>query len=87
MITDEVSFAWITDVYILPGYQGKGLGSWLIGCVNEALSSWPQLRRAMLITSDMGKLYEEKLGMKPFQQGVDGLQVYGRRGAGSTLNH
>lgn len=35
MITDHVTVAYLTDVYILPEYQSKGLGSWLIDCVKE----------------------------------------------------
>lgn len=85
LITDEVSFAYLTDVYILNEYQGKGLGTWLINCVDEALSSWPELRRLVLITSHGKNFYTERLHMKEFEQGKNGMAILSRKGAGSVL--
>lgn len=84
IITDEVSFAYLTDVYILDEYQGKGLGTWLIKCVDEAFSSWPELRRVLLITSHGKDFYADKLHMKEFEQGKNGLTILSRKGAGSV---
>lgn len=86
MVTDEVSFAYLTDVYVKPEYQGKGLGKWLIECVDEVLSSWPDLRRAMLVTGKGAKVYEEILGMKQFESGKLGFEVFTRKGAGSVMD-
>jgi GNAT superfamily N-acetyltransferase len=72
-------------VYILNEYQGKGLGTWLINCVDEALSSWPELRRLVLITSHGNNFYTEKLHMKVFEQGKNGMAILTRKGAGSVL--
>lgn len=85
LITDEVSFAYLTDVYILDEFQGKGLGTWLIKCVDEALSSWQELRRLILITSLGKNFYAEKLNMKEFEQGKNGMAILSRKGAGSVL--
>lgn len=87
LITDEVTFAYITDVYILPEYQGKGLGTWLLECVNETVGSWPYLRRVLLMTgNEKGKvLYKKLLGMDPFPQGRNGLEVLSKTGRGSVL--
>ncbi|KAJ5989517.1 hypothetical protein N7481_004727 [Penicillium waksmanii] len=54
MITDGVTFGYLTDVYVLPEYQGHGLGRWLIECVSEVFSkeNMPHLRRNMLLTSN-----------------------------------
>ncbi|KAJ6020749.1 Acyl-CoA N-acyltransferase [Penicillium herquei] len=54
MLTDGASFAYLSDVYVLPQYQGKGLGTWLIDCVAEIFSkeNMPYLRRIMLFTGD-----------------------------------
>ena len=61
MITDYVTFAYLTDVYVLDEYQGWGLGSWLIGCVQEFFESMPHLRRSMLVTgSEWAQRYYEK---------------------------
>lgn len=84
IITDEVSFAYLTDVYILDEYQGKGLGTWLIQCVDEAFSSWPELRRVLLVASHGKDFYIDKLHMQEFEQGKSGLTILSRKGAGSV---
>ncbi|KAL3441672.1 hypothetical protein BJX65DRAFT_288196 [Aspergillus insuetus] len=65
LITDTVSFAYLTDLYVLPEYQGLGLGGWLIDCVDEVLDPLPYLRWVMLRTSlEKSKdSYEKRLGM------------------------
>ena len=80
---------YMTDVYILPEYQGKGLGTWLLECVNETIGSWPELRRALLMTgNETGKvLYKKKSGMEPFPQGKNGLEVLSKTGRGSVLQN
>ncbi|KAF5520235.1 hypothetical protein CGCA056_v008898 [Colletotrichum aenigma] len=55
IITDFVTFAFLTDVWIELSTQGQGLGSWLIGCVQEVIESMPHLRRSMLLTSSWEK--------------------------------
>jgi hypothetical protein len=76
------------DVYVLKEFQGRGLGTWLLQCINETLDSWPELRRAVLITSGQkGKaLYKKLMGMEPFPQDRDGLEVLNKRGSGSVLH-
>jgi len=83
-----VSFVYLTDVYIIQEYQGKGLGRWLIECVNEVLSSWPELRATVLFSSDgrAQKFYEKNLGTKPLEQGKNGLVIMMNRGKGSPLD-
>jgi GNAT superfamily N-acetyltransferase len=49
LITDRVTFAYLTDVYTLPEWQGQGLGKWLISCVQEVVEDMPYLRRSMCI--------------------------------------
>ncbi|RDW95308.1 hypothetical protein BP5796_01071 [Coleophoma crateriformis] len=83
LITDEVTFAWLTDVYILPEYQGKGLSTWLIECVNATLDSWPELRRAMLVTSSGVEFYEKIMGMQKVESGKGNLSLMGKLGRGS----
>lgn len=68
LITDDVTFAYLTDVYVLPEYQGKGLGSWMLGCLNEVIKAWPHLRRMMLLTSNNLSWYEKALGAKEFSE-------------------
>jgi GNAT superfamily N-acetyltransferase len=85
IITDQVSFAYLTDVYILEEYQRKGLGTWLIKCVDEVLSSWPELRRVLLITSSGKDFYSDRLQMKEFEQAKNGMAILSRTGAGSVI--
>jgi GNAT superfamily N-acetyltransferase len=58
VITDRATFAYLCDVYVLPAYQGQGLGHWLMQCVTGS----PQLqglRRWLLVTRDAHGLYEQ----------------------------
>lgn len=87
VITDDVSFAYLTDVYVLSEHQGKGLGGWLIDCVSEVLETWPALRRTMLLTSGerSAAFYKERMGLEVFEQGKGGLNVMGKKGKGGLL--
>lgn len=87
LITDHVTFAYLTDVYVLPEHQGQGLGKWLISAVDEILEGMEVgLRRALLITGEgVGeRFYERELGMKRMGgEGGRGLVVMSRKGGGS----
>ncbi|KAG4415348.1 hypothetical protein IFR04_011497 [Cadophora malorum] len=66
LMTDFVTMAYLTDVFIQPAHQGKGLGRWMLSCIQESLESMPHLRGSMLYTGDWKRsvpLYEEMLGM------------------------
>lgn len=65
-VTDFSTFSYLTDVYVLPSYQGEGLGKWMMRCVGDVHDSMPYLRRSMLFTSDWERsvpFYEKVLGM------------------------
>lgn len=86
VITDEVTFAYLTDVYVLEGHQGKGLGSWLMECVDEEFASWPHLRRVMLMANlKEGEAFYAKMGMSQFKQGENGFAILNKRGKGSGM--
>jgi GNAT superfamily N-acetyltransferase len=55
-ITDTVSFAYLSDVFVLPGRQRDGLGTWLVECV-MAHPDLQGLRKMMLTTSSAHTLY------------------------------
>jgi GNAT superfamily N-acetyltransferase len=57
VITDRATFAYLCDVYVLPAYQGQGLGRWLMECV-MASPQLQGLRRWMLVSRDAHRLYE-----------------------------
>lgn len=60
-------------MYVLEEFQRRGIGKWLIECVNEHLETWPEMRWTLLVTSDQTKLYQENLGMMVYGQGRDGV--------------
>lgn len=84
LITDNVTFAYLTDVYVLPEYQGSGLGGWLIDCVDEVLNELPYLRWAMLRTAEKKSVesYKKRLGMSIIQSSdvSNGPVMMGKRG-------
>ena len=57
VITDYATFAYLCDVYVLPAYQGKGLGKWLMSCV-MGHPELQELRRWILATKDAHGLYK-----------------------------
>ena len=62
IVSDYAIFAWLMDVFILPGYQGKGLGKLLMTEImtHEDLQG---VKRWGLGTNDAHGLYE-KFGFK-----------------------
>jgi GNAT superfamily N-acetyltransferase len=58
LITDLTTFAYLSDVFVLPEHQGKGLGTWFMECV-FAHPDLASMRRLMLVTGDAQKLYEK----------------------------
>ncbi|KAH8649039.1 hypothetical protein BX600DRAFT_517433 [Xylariales sp. PMI_506] len=68
VVTDNVTFAYLTDVYVLKEHQGKGLGRWLLECLNEVIKSWPHLRRFMFLTTDALELYRKTIGAKGWDE-------------------
>jgi len=55
-VTDWATFAYLSDVFMLPSHRGQGLGKWLVECI----LSHPHLQglqRWMLATGDAQELY------------------------------
>jgi GNAT superfamily N-acetyltransferase len=63
VVTDYATFAWLADVFVLPGFRGQGIGKWLIGVIVEH-SRLPGLRRWILATKDAHGLYAQ-YGFRP----------------------
>ena len=87
-VTDFVTIAYLTDVWVEPSEQGNGLGSWLIQCAQGVLEEMPHLRRSMLITSDWDKLvpfYKKLMNMEVMEcQPGRGMAVLGAKGKGHS---
>ncbi|KAF4994230.1 hypothetical protein FGRMN_5918 [Fusarium graminum] len=84
-VTDFVTFAYLTDVWVDPKQQGKGLGSWLVRCIREVLDEMPNLRRTILFTGDWERsvpFYEKLLDMSLMEskrgEGLAIMEVKGR---------
>ena len=60
IVSDQVTFAWLADVYVLDEFRGRGLG---VELVRWAVESGPQMRW-ILGTRDAHELYA-KLGFGP----------------------
>jgi len=58
VISDFATFAYLADVFILPGERGKGLSKWLIGII-IAYPELQGLRRFTLATRDAHGLYAQ----------------------------
>jgi GNAT superfamily N-acetyltransferase len=64
VITDRATFAYLADVFVLPGHRGKGVATAML----EAVQAHPELqglRRWALFTRDMQPLYA-KLGWEAY---------------------
>jgi GNAT superfamily N-acetyltransferase len=74
VVTDQATFAWLCDVFILEEYRGRGLSKWLIGCVvsHPALQG---LRRFLLGTRDAHGLYQ-RYGFAPLADPSRYLEVF-----------
>ncbi|KAL2817516.1 hypothetical protein BDW59DRAFT_165923 [Aspergillus cavernicola] len=73
LITDRYTFAYLTDVYVLPEYQGYGLGGWILDCVDEVVEPLPHLRWLMLRTGSQRSVeaYRRRFGMEVLDNGDD----------------
>lgn len=69
LVTDKVTFAYLTDVWISESSEGHGLGTWMIECVGEWAKRMPSLRQLALITGQGKKenFYAGKLGTMRFE--------------------
>lgn len=85
-ITDFTTFLYLTDVWISPSHQGRGLGTWLMECVREVIDEMSYLRRSLLFTGDWERtvpLYERVMGMELVDtRRGEGLAVMERKGPG-----
>ena len=93
MVTDYVTFAYLTDVFVLEEFQRRGLARWMMRAIREVVASWPLLRGMLIMTNDKAtaKLYECELGALPFDEGPSAglvlLEVPGSSAKGVPEDH
>ncbi|KAL6238349.1 hypothetical protein BDW75DRAFT_201564 [Aspergillus navahoensis] len=89
LITDNCTIAYLSDVYILPEYQGLGLGGWMLDCVDELVRPLPHLRWFLLRTREERSLgaYRARFGMDVLDNGdlSQGALFMGRKGDGNRV--
>ena len=56
-ITDRATYAYLSDVFVVEPYRGRGLSKWLMECI-LAHPDLQGLRRFALFTRDAQRLYE-----------------------------
>ena len=57
VITDLATYAYLSDVFVVEDYRGRGLSKWLMECI-LAHPDLQGLRRFALFTRDASSLYE-----------------------------
>ena len=86
VVTDYVTIAYLTDVFVIEEFQRKGLASWMMRALKELVDGWPNLRGLMLMTHDQtaARMYEKTLGAVDFDKGPSaGLVMLEMEGRGS----
>lgn len=58
VVTDYATFAWLADVFVLEGFRGQGLGTWLVETVLSH-AELQRFRRWVLATKDAHELYRQ----------------------------
>lgn len=56
VVTDEATFAYLADVFVVAGQRNEGLGQWLVEAI-LAHKPLQGLRRWLLVTRDAASLY------------------------------
>ncbi|KAK2613040.1 hypothetical protein QQS21_000969 [Conoideocrella luteorostrata] len=71
IVTDYVTFAYLTDVFIMEEFQRRGLASWMMRALKGLVDEWPNLRGLMLMTHDdaAARMYQRTLGAVNFDKG------------------
>ncbi len=64
MITDQATFAYLADVFVLPAYRGRGISKGLMQVFCDMADQFG-LRRFLLTTQDAHGLYRQ-YGFDPF---------------------
>lgn len=68
LITDYVTLAYLTDVFLKEDTRGLGLGKWMVHCCREIALDVSELRFMLLLTGSeqAQQLYRRECGMERF---------------------
>lgn len=74
VVTDQTTYAYVCDVFVLESHQGKGLGVWLMQCMRQH-PELRGLRRWQLVTRDAHSLYS-KVGFTPLSHPERHMELF-----------
>lgn len=71
LVTDRVTFAYLTDVFVLESHQRRGLACWMMRAARELVEPWPYLRGLLLMAGDesAARMYRRELGAVNIEDG------------------
>jgi GNAT superfamily N-acetyltransferase len=66
-VSDRTFVSWACNLFLAPAYRGKGLGRWLMECVENH----PDLVGTRLVFSSVpeGEVFHERIGFRPMERG------------------
>jgi predicted GNAT family N-acyltransferase len=74
VISDKATFAYLCDVFISTAHRGKGLSKALVATI-QVHPDLQDLRRWMLVTADMQKLYAQ-FGFEPLKAPERHMEIH-----------
>ena len=74
VVTDEATFAYLADVFVVAGKRNAGLGQWLVEAILSD-SRLQHLRRWLLVTRDAKSLYQ-RCGFGQLAAGLSYLERF-----------
>jgi GNAT superfamily N-acetyltransferase len=77
LVTDEATYAYLCDVFVLESHQGRGLAVWLLRCVHTH-PGLRGIRRWALVTRDAHGLYE-RFGWRPLADPRTHMEIHDPR--------
>jgi len=89
-ITDYVTHAYLTDIYVAPDVRRRGLGTWLVECCNDFIGGMPALRKFMLATSNPRRnyrFYQQMLDLTVPEQDPEKHLIMIRSGPGGVARY
>jgi 8-oxo-dGTP diphosphatase len=66
LVTDQATFAWLCDVFVLEIARGEGLGKWMVEAACHYCDA-QGIKRTLLATRDAHRLYSDYGGFQPLE--------------------